>query len=97
MINKSPTCIALTILMLTLFISVSPHTSYASEADERPSATRSIIEATEEKTLGTEKHIQLEQIEPSIDNTISRSLPVAVGSASFILLVVAWYMKARKK
>lgn len=94
--NKAYICFELSILILAFLFLVTPYISYAHEADEQPSAARSLIEATEEKTLGTEKHAQLESVEPGLDTAIYKSLPIAVGTVSLGLLAVAWYLKTKK-
>lgn len=60
------------------------------------SATREAIEQTEEKLLGSEKHAELEKVEPGIDASIQRIAPLALGGVSLMVLLTALYLKSKK-
>jgi hypothetical protein len=79
-------------------ISFFPIYAHAIESGEsgESSATREAIERSEEKLLGAEKHTELEKVEPQVDATIKKTIPLAIGGVSVVLLVVALYLKNRK-
>lgn len=67
------------------------------EANGETSATREVIEKTEENVLGSEKHTELEKVEPSIDASIGKYAPVVLGGVSLLMLAVAFYLKSKGK
>lgn len=83
--------------ILVVFDAVSTHSAYAVEGVGEGSAAREAIERTEEKVLGSAKHAELEKVEPGIDTSIKQTLPVALGGIGVLSLVVALYLKSKRK
>ncbi|MBI3632247.1 MAG: hypothetical protein HY225_02265 [Candidatus Vogelbacteria bacterium] len=61
------------------------------------SSAREVVEQTEEKVLGSEKHSELEKMEPSIDSSIKRNGPVVLVGISLLLFATTLYLKFKKK
>lgn len=71
--------------------SIFTNKALAFEVGAEGSATREAIEKTEEGVLGSEKHAKLEKIEPSIDASLQKMIPLVIGGISLGLLIIAWY------
>lgn len=86
-------------VFITVLFSLSffPKNAFAHEEGGANSASREAIEQTEERVLGSEKHAELEKVEPTIDASLQKIAPVAVGLVSTLLFVIALYLKLKKK